>query len=173
MSHDQGIQAIGFITVCQQESGAFGGYLLVNRGGRPLEFHCTTPVRPNRAQKILYGPTLQPYIYGELIGKALVAKSRLRPSWIVTDLPPVLAVREGLNCPAICLVESTADDLLVGESETLGPFQVVASVRHVDDLAVMKRMWELEPVEFDLWEPFERIRNAIQETQRARAARAA
>ncbi|MFP6674953.1 MAG: hypothetical protein VB878_07725 [Pirellulaceae bacterium] len=179
MSNEQEIQTIGFITVSEEEAGAFGGYLLVNFAGRPLEFHCTTPVRPNRAQKILYGPSLMPYIYGELIGRALVAKSKLAPSWIATDQPSVLTVREGLDCPVICLTESssvaklTADDFTISEPVALEPFQVVTSVRYREDLAAMQTRWEHHPAQFDLWEPFERIRNAIQEAQRARAARAA
>ena len=42
--------------------------MLLNLAGRPLEFHCTAPVKPNRVQQILYGPSLQPYLYGEQIG---------------------------------------------------------------------------------------------------------
>ena len=51
--------ALGFLTVVEHpQHGLFGGYLLLNHGGRPLEFHCTAPIKPNRAQEILYGPTL-------------------------------------------------------------------------------------------------------------------
>ena len=56
------------------EQGLFGGYLVLNLLGRPLEFHCTAPVRPNRAQEILYGPTLDPYLCGERIGQTLVGE---------------------------------------------------------------------------------------------------
>ena len=67
--------ALGFLTVLEHdEHGLVGGYLLLNMAGRPLEFHCTVPVRPNRAQQILFGPTLRPYLYGEQIGQALLAK---------------------------------------------------------------------------------------------------
>ena len=68
--------AIGFLTVTRDvEQGLFGGYLVLNFLGRPLEFHCTAPVRPNRAQEILYGPTLDPYLVGERIGQALLETS--------------------------------------------------------------------------------------------------
>ena len=54
---------LGFLTVVEHaELGLLGGYLLLNAAGRPLEFHCTAPVKPNRAQEILYGPTLRPYL---------------------------------------------------------------------------------------------------------------
>src|SRR4051812_23172961 len=55
--------ALGFLTVVEDEQqGLVGGYLLLNPLGRPVEFHCTAPVKPNRAQQILYGPTLRPYL---------------------------------------------------------------------------------------------------------------
>ncbi|MGW8256618.1 MAG: hypothetical protein ACWGMZ_03940, partial [Thermoguttaceae bacterium] len=58
--------ALGFLTIIQHEQhGLFGGYLLLNTSGRPLEFHCTAPIKPNRAQEILYGPTLESFLYGE------------------------------------------------------------------------------------------------------------
>ena len=66
-------EKLGFLTVVEdQKSGLFGGYLVLNSAGRPLEFHCTAPVKPTRAQEILYGPTLKSYLYGEQIGKTLL-----------------------------------------------------------------------------------------------------
>ena len=58
---EEGRGAIGFLTtVASASHGVFGGYLLVDEVGRPLEFHCTAPVRVSRAQEILYGPYLNP-----------------------------------------------------------------------------------------------------------------
>ena len=38
-------RAYGFLTAVESGShGVFGGYLLVDPLGRPLEFHCTAPV---------------------------------------------------------------------------------------------------------------------------------
>src|SRR5438034_1245608 len=86
--------AIGFLTVLEHaQQGLMGGYLVLNESGRPLEFHCTTPIKPNRAQQILYGPTLEPYLFGEQIGKALVSKSAVDPLLICTDLRAAMAVR--------------------------------------------------------------------------------
>ena len=73
---------LGFLTVVENETlGLIGGYLLLNAAGRPLEFHCTAPVKPSRTQEILYGPTLRPYLLAEVIGQALVAGSELPAAW--------------------------------------------------------------------------------------------
>ena len=78
--------ALGFLTVLEHEQhGLVGGYLILNLAGRPLEFHCTAPVKPNRTQEILYGLTLKPYLYGEQIGQTLLSKSKLSP---VVVCPP-------------------------------------------------------------------------------------
>ena len=53
------LPAIGFLTALEDpQHGFFGGYLVLSELGRPLEFHCSTPVLPNQAQRILYGKTL-------------------------------------------------------------------------------------------------------------------
>src|SRR3954465_13955074 len=93
-------KAIGFLTVVEHDlHGLFGGYLLLNETGRPLEFHCTAPVKPNRAQQILFGPTLEPYLYGEHIGATLVHKTEQMPIVVFTDAIAALAVRSHIQVP--------------------------------------------------------------------------
>ncbi len=93
---------LGFLTVVEdRKCGLFGGYLVLNRAGRPLEFHCTAPIRPNRAQEILYGPTLRPYLYGEQIGRTLLEQGKSPTELVLTDCEPVLAVSEFVTLPVI------------------------------------------------------------------------
>ncbi len=92
--------SLGFLSVvCHEPHGLFGGYLLLNTAGRPLEFHCTAPVKPNRAQQILFGATLEPYLYGEHIGATLINKSQLVPMVVFVDMPAALAVRTHMKLP--------------------------------------------------------------------------
>jgi hypothetical protein len=102
------LPSLGFLAVlAHDELGLFGGYLATTSTGRPLEFHCTTPVKPNRAQEILYGPTLGQYVYGELIGAALLGRGAQSPALIFTDAAPALAVRDHVDAP-VALVEPWA-----------------------------------------------------------------
>ncbi|MHB0955080.1 MAG: hypothetical protein ACYC0X_01745 [Pirellulaceae bacterium] len=99
------LPAIGFLTVTRDdEQGLLGGYLVLNFLGRPLEFHCTAPVRPNRAQEILYGPTLEPYLYGERIGQALLEKSKAAPQVVLTDCPAVMVARLFAPTPMVLIL---------------------------------------------------------------------
>ena len=46
---------LGFLTAIEvPDKGLTGGLLVTNHYGRPLEFQCTTPVRANATQEILY-----------------------------------------------------------------------------------------------------------------------
>lgn len=107
--------SIGFVTVTRgPDEALYGGFLILNALGRPLEFHCTAPVRPSRAQQILYGPALDPYLFGERIGQTLIAAAGKPPSLVVTDREPVMAARSLVKCP-LCLL---ADCLLAEADES-------------------------------------------------------
>jgi hypothetical protein len=162
--------ALGFLTVVEYEQhGLFGGYLVLNLTGRPLEFHCTAPVKPNRAQQILYGPTLEPYLYGEQIGQALVAKGAQQVLVVCTDRPAVLAVRGFVPLPTVLV--DTGDIDSSDESNALMRFLfgrnklAVPVARLSDREAVCERLQKVGEA-FDLGEPFGRIRAAIEEAQR-------
>ena len=83
---------LGFLTVIDQYPGLTGGYLVLNGAGRPLEFHCTMPLTPDKIQQILYGDTLQPFLYGERIAQTLLQRSKLPVLSIFTDHAAVLPV---------------------------------------------------------------------------------
>lgn len=185
--------AIGFLTVVEHpQHGLFGGYLVLNSAGRPIEFHCTAPVKPNRAQEILYGPTLKPFLYGEQIGRALVAKSTTATVAICTDCEPALELRDYVPMPVVLVlgdrVEPNADSSSPGHAAappTLGGRPPLTMPRQPglrtleiggNRLAVRNsRATDADTVAaqlaavvdgFDLTEPFGRIRNAIEEAQR-------
>src|SRR5436190_17163786 len=98
----------GYLSVINSaEHGYFGGYLIVGRLGRPLEFHCTAPVRPSRAQQILYGPTLEPFLLGEQIAGAMLDAAKLKPGLIIANCEATLHARARINAPMVLLCVST------------------------------------------------------------------
>ncbi len=149
-----------------------GGYLVVNAGGRPLEFHCTSPVKPNRAQEILYGPTLRPYLCGEQIGAALVAKAKSEVLLVLTEDADTLSVREFLSLPVL-LVEAKQESAAKRSlhSFMLGTSPVALESRYSSDQQQVLDCWQTHGHSLDLAEPFGRIREALEEAQKsARAA---
>jgi hypothetical protein len=180
------LPVLGFLTVISHpQHGLFGGYLLLNFGGRPLEFHCTAPVKPNRAQEILFGPTLEPYLYGEQIGQTLVNKAEAKPLVVCTDAAPMLAVREHIALPVAWIEppENSAESSTeAGRSYrvdrghdpasqlnmfALGRHRLAVSLLHADDRELVTTRLEPLADRFDLSEPFARIREAIEEAQRS------
>ncbi len=154
---------LGFLTVIENaELGLIGGYLLLNVAGRPLEFHCTAPVKASRTQEILYGPTLEPFLYGEQIGQTLLEKSKLAPLVVCTDSEPVLSVREFTEFPLV-LVLNAKDP----RSFSLGMNEVATAPRFSTDERTIRDHWPPQADQLDLLEPFTRIREALDAAQAA------
>jgi hypothetical protein len=167
---------LGFLTAIEvPERGFVGGLLVTNHCGRPLEFQCTAPVRANPTQEILYGPTLAPFILGELIGRTLVEKAGVKPQLILTDRDQILELRNHVDQP-VGLVEPHAatggdEPAEVPRSIRLGRQNVRFHASHAEDNSAISRDAHQIPAEADLLEPFERVRQALQETLRSGALR--
>jgi hypothetical protein len=177
---------MGFLTVVEHpQYGLFGGYLILNMAGRPLEFHCTAPIKPNRAQEILYGPTLESFLYGEQIGGTLIGQGNSTPLVICTDRAPALTAREHVSTPLVLVLPPESSDMPPVEDGgrffridaahrgprlvtfQLGRNRLAVPERAQEDRRLVgERLAELAE-SFDLAEPFQRIRDAIEEAQQA------
>ena len=151
----------GFLTAIDAPGhGLFGGYLTVDLRGRPVEFHCTAPVKISRAQQILYGATLHGLLHGQRIGGVLLAESSSTPDVVLTDSAVLLEVRPHTSLPVALvkrLDEADDDGVVMGNAR-------VAAMAGQEQL-VRERLAQLAEA-IDLREPFERIRLAIEEAQR-------
>lgn len=174
---------LGFVTVVEDpQHGLFGGYLILNTSGRPLEFHCTAPLKPNRAQQILYGATLESFLYGEQIGQTLLGNGKFEPLVVCTDREPMLSVRELVSLPVALVMpeEEAATENPAGKTYRLdaahgaaalktfsvGRNRLAVPSRFDDSETICRRLSEINDT-FDLAEPFQRIREAIREAQQA------
>lgn len=157
--------AFGFLTAVDSPThGVFGGYLLVDAAGRPLEFHCTTPVKVTRAQQILYGATLPSQLHGRQIGAALLAEATVTPAVVLTDIDTMLTVRPHTSLP-VALVKRAAGDTAPG-GFTLGAACISPHATDSADADAIREQLEELVAAVDLTEPFDRIRAAIDEAQR-------
>jgi hypothetical protein len=162
----------GYLAIVESpEYGYFGGYLIISPLGRPLEFHCTAPVRPSRAQQILYGPTLEPYLIGEQICGALLGTAKLTPAVILTDCEATLDARARFGTPIVLIArtELSAATSVVSNDHPGNPldrytFQYASGFRTDESIAIGALRQLVTQVE--LVEPFARIREAIDEAQR-------
>lgn len=161
---------LGFLTSIEDpERGYVGGLLVTNRFGRPLEFQCTVPVRPNRTQQILYGPTLRPYVLGELIGRTLVEKAAVKPHLVLTESESLLDLRDYVNMPVASLLDTKQAADSGHRTLKLGNQMLAFHDEHADDLQTIQKEAAQIPESADLKEPFERVREALCETIKAAA----
>jgi hypothetical protein len=162
---------LGFLTaIIEPEKGFVGGLLVTNQCGRPLEFQCTLPVKPNATQELLYGPTLESFILGELIGGTLVDKAGIKPQLVLTDNDRILELRNHIDQPVALVLRPEVAEGASDESPRcmkLGRQIVSFHPAHEPDHAAVLRNAAAIPAEADLLEPFERVRQALQETLRS------
>lgn len=198
------VPTVAYLTVVNDErTGWTGGLLLLNKGGRPVEFHCTLPVHPTRSHEILFGCTLRQHLISEVIGPLLIEKCRTPISLLCCNqpesleintpkLPPIALVREAFEQTLDGQVHQSPDDDqpegIENESSStnhppasnqepinsvgrniesmktllLAGSRLLVSEQQVDRArAVIVQLADLP----DTVEPFERIREAIQEAQ--------
>lgn len=166
--------SFGFLSSLKSaEYGYFGGYLIVSPLGRPLEFHCTSPVNPSRAQEILYGPTLYTYLLGDQIAAALVQAAKLSPRLIVTDEPAMLSARMKAKAPMTLLVSDCGADtssmspLAQNEgSFRVGDYEMQMPAGFESEAGTVVELAAVLSQQVELREPFGRIHEAIREAQR-------
>ncbi len=157
---------LGFLTAVQlKDGGHAAGLLVTNRFGRPLEFQCTAPVRPNRTQELLYGPTLVPFLLGELLSKTLLDRIGVKPHVVLTDRAEMLESRPHVSLPVACVVESVRgiDCVRIGKQQ----FRLHAEFD--EDLKAFEKLAKELATDADLLEPLDRVREALQETMKSAA----
>jgi len=157
-------QAVGFLTIVQENNGYLGGYLVTNPWGRPLEFRLSTAVQPNRIQQILYGPTLQSYLCAELIGKTLVEKTAVATQCIFTDCEAALGLRFHIAAPIVWLqIDGSGQTAQPVEDR---PWPLRSHQRFPDDVGRVRELLDSLDSGLDLAEPFLRIREAMSEARK-------
>lgn len=142
----------GYLLVVEGDDlGLTGGYLIVSEQGRPLEFHCTETIHPNRAQEILFGATLRPYLIAEQIGGALLKRAQFKADLLIVNDPIAIEAGERHEIKTICL----NDDHPVESSAASHQYRTEVQAL-VDQLGKS----------IDLNEPFGRVSEAVREACR-------
>lgn len=174
---------IGYYTVEYSDSiGWTGGLLILNATGRPLEFHCTLPVRPTRAHEILFGKTLRSHLVGELIGPALLKQAKAKMSLICVDHPEGLLVRHQCDTPILCTTDPHNEDSFSGKPRDATDFDGISHLEAIPasgfgnlyclgcDRVLLEGLLRRSSELPDFLEPFQRIREAVREAQMGPAA---
>jgi len=162
---------LGFMATLEVDGrGYVGGLLVTSHNGRPLEFQCTTPVKPDRTQEILYGRSLKPWLLGELIGGTLLKRVAIKPDLVVVRGEEMLELRNHTETPVACLNE-IAPDPTTTNTPTIGGRRLQFHGDHSADSEFVESKAHLVPSQADLEEPMERVYEALTETVKTVLAR--
>ncbi len=157
-----------------EDAGAYrGGILVVDDVGTPLEFRCTSPVRPNPTQKVLYGENLDPHMLIELMGKPLLRSLRetydlllVVDPWLLnlrehSERPTIFVRRQGVELTQTISATATHSKVVEPLSERFEPVVTETLPEHSEDLDFARPLLQRCSKRFDVLEPFDRIRRAL------------
>lgn len=149
-------ECIGFFAIQDDDEGFQGSLLVLDSLARPLEFHCTAAIKPTRAQAILYGPTLEPVLFGERLGRTLFEKCECKMDLVVSDSTRAHYAAQYVDVPL----------LRVPNHAELGPAELRGLLPLGDcDVALAASQLKRLRRDFDFAEPFGRIQAAIRESR--------
>jgi hypothetical protein len=175
---------VAFLSYVELDKGGAGrgAILVTDQATKPVEFRCTTLIRPTAVQRTLYGETLRPHIAVELVGRQLMHALEEKPSVVVVKDPMFLELRPNLEVHLVCVrkqgehmaapprgpggQDPKSEDVLACDS---GKFQPLVLTTHWQYGSEMPSALELlRPVfaSADLLEPFDRMERAVQEVDR-------
>jgi len=159
-----------FLDAAMFEDGAAirGGVLITDIETKPYEFRCTSPVRPTSIQRMLYGNTLEEYIYVELIGVPLINAAKEKPTLILVRIPLLLRIRPSLSCPVILVRHDPQQANIssgTGENE-LKPIAISAHRGFPTEASAAQAILAPLLQKRDILEPFERLQIALAESHK-------
>ena len=172
---EEELKYLAFVMLSEVEDGVLrGGILITDANGKPVEFRCTSPIRPNPVQRTLYGNTLMPHIAVELVGVPLLNSVQNSPDVLLVQQEDFLTLR--MRCEKPLLIarrqgqdmqfseksdKSHHEELLSSPSGKFAPVVVTCHWDHPDDIVQCKEKLDLTFANFDLVEPFERVETAL------------
>ena len=131
----------------------------------------TSPLSPSGIQRAIYGNTLEPHIFSELIGVPLLQSLVNRPQWCVVEDARLLSLREGVDFPVLHIQEyrgtshgrPRASNLhhLKSEIENVKPIEVRTHQGFMRDYDLVRADIERLSSRIDPVEPFTRIGTAL------------
>lgn len=137
-------------------SGLVGGALVVDGRGRPVEFHCTDTLTVSRAEQILYGTTLETYLFCDRIAASIMPRLG-KVAMVLVDRPELCPLARELSLPVVFVPRSVLPETASeGQAAT---FTNLSSSPQEDIEAAMASLQRYIPLD----EPFERIVEALRE----------
>jgi len=167
---------IAFLDTNQFENGQClrGAVLVTDAGTEPVEFRCTSPIRPTLLQKTLWGRRLDAYLASHLIGKPLLAALTNKVAVVIVRKPEFVELRPLIQIPLIQLLrneeltmaspltlEVSGDDVIESAAGRFEPVVPKVHQEYPDDRKTSRELLAEVFRSHNLLEPFDRIAAAL------------
>lgn len=173
---------LAYFYICEVSTGIHrGGLLTVDERGRPIDFRCTSAIRPNALQRILYGSTMTDHLGIDLCAVPLVQEMPERPDVILVRSFDPAALGAHTDVPVVRMDRQAQADVPGGGQDVI---EIVASASGLfetvtlsgqpgreEDLTVAAGHVREIGSRIDPMEPFERIAAALKLVQEKPAPR--
>lgn len=164
---------IMFLAAHRFENGeAFRGAFLITDGDTtPLEFRCTSPIRPTTLQKTLYGGILERHISINLIGLPLIRSAKNKFDLVLVRDLLFLELRPLIDIPLLCIFKDIETDsgkednplLITSESGKFEPVLIAVHKEYTDERESLRASLSDIFRRRSLLEPFDRIFTALKQ----------
>lgn len=165
------IKRLSFVSLVELVEGVFrGGMLVTDMQSKPVEFRCTSPIKPNSVQQTLYGETLKRHMCVELTAQPIknAVKEELDVVFINQtefwefrediDIPLLLVRRQGEEIVGSSDSHDGESEVVTSPSSNFDPITVTCHPDHPGDRDILSVIGN----QIDFVEPFSRINTAIE-----------
>jgi hypothetical protein len=173
-----GTPLLGYLRIIEIAPNLFrGAILMTDLRGKPQDFRCTSAIKPNAIQRVLYGGTLSEHMALDLCGLPLLKALPSKPAVLLADRLDLLVLRQQTEIPMLWIrrqseVQPKGLSDVGGEAKLIasegGLFDTVLASGHVDYGDDLPRTVEwLRQIcqSLDPMEPFTRIEAALKLVQ--------
>jgi hypothetical protein len=173
-----GTPLLGYLRIIEIAPNLFrGAILMTDLRGKPQDFRCTSAIKPNAIQRVLYGGTLSEHMALELCGLPLLKALPREPAVLLADRPDLLVLRQQTEVPMLWIrrqleIQPQGRPDIGGEAKLIasegGLFDTVLASGHADhgdDLLKAVEWLGQIGQSLDPLEPFNRIEAALKLVQ--------
>ncbi|MDK1032312.1 MAG: hypothetical protein QGD94_09925, partial [Planctomycetia bacterium] len=166
-----------YIDIQEFENGQsiHGAALVTDAATDPVEFRCTSAIRPTLLQKTLWGKRLAEHIASHLVARPLLHALSNPVALIIVRKPEFVELRAFVETPLVQLLRNEElakalrvtstdgdDDMLESAGGQFEPIVLKTHREHRDDLKVAREMLTETFRLQNVLEPFERAKNALE-----------
>ena len=145
---------IGYMTLYGDPSESYfiEALLIVDIKGYPINYYFTDKIPVTSIQRVLYGKTLKHYLT-EVGGSKLIDNINEVLSVILVKEKSLVELRKNIKIPILCVNEQN--------SGKEGKIEFIAYDDYQEDIAKTHQILDICNSNFDVTEPFERIRKLL------------